>query len=379
MEQQNLFNILGVERQELVHSRFISWLLNSNSSHGLGTKPLENFLKLLYKAIDKKVNTPSKDIYQTLLKKLSNKSNKISNVEVTNETDKIDITIKFIINGDDKTPIKILIENKVGAKETKSQTKVYYDKNKGHNVIFVYLTPLHSVRLERLNEPECECKQYIQINYQQLLDEVIEPASKHEFLKCVSNKYNKNKIFINEYIMNLSTPPSKKSKNNENIFNDIMAISIEELRKLWKEVKQEKVDFAKKLYAFATVSPELQEHMTVIEQIINEITSDSKEDFIVVYNKHLYCEKSAKDTLLKVVAQIIKNNGIEKVRKTNLNKIILEQRPTNRKQKSYPSIPETGLYLDADNRNNIKEQYLNNVAKELNLDLQVIFGGEEIN
>lgn len=364
MEQQNFFNILGVERQELVHSKFISWLLNSNSSHGLGTKPLENFLNLLYKAIHKKVNTPNKDIYHTLLKKLSNKSNKISNVEVTNETDKIDITIKFIINGDDKTPIKILIENKVGARETQSQTKKYYDENNSRNVIFVYLTPLPSVQLEQLNEPECECKQYIQINYQQLLDDVIEPASKHELLKFA---HNKNKIFINEYIMNLSAIPQKEK------LDTIMAIPMEEQVKLWKDVKNNKENFAKKLLNFARLSPELQEYSTVIEKITDDILKKSEQRFLVLYNRCIYCEQSAKDTLYKVLMQIIADNGINKVieatRKSKTKSLLTVDKPV--KSRSYTQIEGTAFFLNTDNGNEQKIVFLNNLKDKLDLDLQV--------
>lgn len=369
MEQQNFFNILGIERQELVHSRFISWLLNSNSSHGLGTKPLENFLKLLQSAINEKVNSPNKDTYNELLNKIWPYKYKVENIEVYNEKDDIDITVQFELIECDKL-ITIYIENKVDAKEHDCQTNKYYNKHKGDNALFVYLTPLHPLKMRHLNKPECKCQQFIQINYQQLLDEVIEPAQKE-----LSNNKDKNRdrFFINEYIINLSNTPNKKNNNDTNISNNIMAIPMEEQLKLWKEVKQEKANFAKKLYTFASLSPELQEHMDAVETIMNAITSDCKGDFIVFYDKHIYCEKSAKDTLLKVVKQIIEKTELDSVIAAN-NKISnkSERLITSNSENRRSIEPlEGNFHLNTDNSNSLKIKFLNHLKKNLDLDLQV--------
>ena len=46
-DQTTLFNVIGSERSENRHSAFLCWLLNPNSSHGLGTEPLKLFLRLV--------------------------------------------------------------------------------------------------------------------------------------------------------------------------------------------------------------------------------------------------------------------------------------------------------------------------------------------
>ena len=46
-EQQTVYNMLGVERNENRHSKFIAWLLNPNESHSLKELPLRRFLSLV--------------------------------------------------------------------------------------------------------------------------------------------------------------------------------------------------------------------------------------------------------------------------------------------------------------------------------------------
>jgi hypothetical protein len=42
----------------------------------------------------------------------------------------------------------------------------------------VFLTPIAASQLLELHEPECACKQFLQINYQMLLEDVLEPCQK---------------------------------------------------------------------------------------------------------------------------------------------------------------------------------------------------------
>ena len=46
-DQKNIFEILGVPRNENVHSDFLAWLFNPNESHGYRTFPLQQFLRLI--------------------------------------------------------------------------------------------------------------------------------------------------------------------------------------------------------------------------------------------------------------------------------------------------------------------------------------------
>ena len=46
-DDTTIFNVMGVERSENRHSSFLRWLFSTNSSHGLGDKPLRLFLRLI--------------------------------------------------------------------------------------------------------------------------------------------------------------------------------------------------------------------------------------------------------------------------------------------------------------------------------------------
>ena len=40
------FEVLGIQRNETRHSRFVAWLLNPSEAHGLGTFGLKKFLEV---------------------------------------------------------------------------------------------------------------------------------------------------------------------------------------------------------------------------------------------------------------------------------------------------------------------------------------------
>ena len=46
-DKTTVFNVLGKERSETAHSSFLCWLLDANSSHGLGDEPIKKLLRLM--------------------------------------------------------------------------------------------------------------------------------------------------------------------------------------------------------------------------------------------------------------------------------------------------------------------------------------------
>ena len=44
----NIFDAVGMERQEVKHSAFIAWLLDPDKPHGLGNRFLDEFCKRLF-------------------------------------------------------------------------------------------------------------------------------------------------------------------------------------------------------------------------------------------------------------------------------------------------------------------------------------------
>ena len=78
----DLFNILGVERSELQHSRVLEWLLNPGGSHGLGNSFLRELLTCISSDSDKTGVSPAVVEGWDLL-----------DVETEREQDRIDILV----------------------------------------------------------------------------------------------------------------------------------------------------------------------------------------------------------------------------------------------------------------------------------------------
>ena len=113
------------------------------------------------------------------------------------------IELKLLISGKEQK-VKLIIENKVESKENNDQTNSYYNyfnsiKKEDEILIFVYLTPISTLDLIELTEAECNCKEFIQINYQSIVDYLIEPALNQ-------NISNRTKNILNEYLQSLSQP-----------------------------------------------------------------------------------------------------------------------------------------------------------------------------
>ena len=93
---------------------------------------------------------------------------------------------------------------------------------------------MSNVLFEQLKEPECDCKNYIQFNYQYIVDYIIEPVRKMRLPK-------EAEIFIDNYLRTLSYPSLQlETKENER-GEIIMAIGEQErklLRNFWDAHKE---------------------------------------------------------------------------------------------------------------------------------------------
>lgn len=125
----NVFEALGVRRQELRHSDFLSYLLDPSRPHGLGDEFLRDFL---ISALEEQLNP---DIFSGINIRLEN----LNEARVYREKYFIDIVIEL--------PGKwvVLIENKIGAGERKNQLddykKVAREKFSGLPMRMIFLTP----------------------------------------------------------------------------------------------------------------------------------------------------------------------------------------------------------------------------------------------
>ena len=125
----NPLKVMKVERMEIRHSAILGWLLNPHENHSIGDWFLKAFLSEALKASSASVS--SLDVY----------SSDLSGASVYIEHDNIDILIDV--------PSKkwvFIIENKVGAKQSRDQLKKYRLKmesryqNMGYTICGIFLT-----------------------------------------------------------------------------------------------------------------------------------------------------------------------------------------------------------------------------------------------
>ncbi len=127
----NIFEAVGMERQEIRHSRFLAFLLDPNESHGLG----DTFVKrLLQRAVmdSTNVSAPVTPIELSLWD--------LGQIEVRREWQHIDI---FLL--DEREKLAVIIENKIGTGEHSDQLNRYHatvkEKYPEHKPLALYLTP----------------------------------------------------------------------------------------------------------------------------------------------------------------------------------------------------------------------------------------------
>ena len=218
-EKKSLLDLFSVPRRELSHSAFLTELLKEDSFHKMGTLPLQLFLEaVLHRAIQQKTHLldyPQTEVmFPSLKSAILTRTLSLSDIDVDKEvffadkngnSGRVDILATCKVKslprdtGKDVEFINIIIENKIYAKEQDSQTDKYYQhfnaflkNNAGNKVdisgrkggprslfnLYVYLTPASQTDIDRLTEPESQCKECVQICYQDILDFVIDPLLK---------------------------------------------------------------------------------------------------------------------------------------------------------------------------------------------------------
>jgi hypothetical protein len=133
LNQFNIFEAVGMVRQEIHHSRFLAFLLNPNASHHLGDIFLKTFLKRLLLEADNATVSPIEIDVATL-----------TDTEVRREWKNIDI---LLVSPGSK--IVCAIENKVDSGEHSNQLQRYRQivqkEFADYRQIFVFLTPQGSL------------------------------------------------------------------------------------------------------------------------------------------------------------------------------------------------------------------------------------------
>ena len=242
--EPSFFEIISKERSETTYSSFLKWLFKECSTSVSEISPILLLLDILVKKGGKgfegkkdlqisvlsrtlQVNTIAAYIEQSVAK-LSKEASELENDALQKDKasfeqhckDKIDLFIRCQVEIDGvNKELQIIIENKIDSNEgvakqdsniplvysSASQTKRYYIGTKIKNStslyqLYVYLTP-DWTNSEGIDE------NFIHVNYQEILNSVIEP------LLSSSSLSDRNRFFLEEFKNQLLFPSLEDKKN----------------------------------------------------------------------------------------------------------------------------------------------------------------------
>ena len=258
INQNSILDIYGIARSETHHSKFLAWLFNPNESHNTGELALRKLLNIaVRRGIEQ--NNQSKNFQwfkKAVLTSASLSLTSASNVQVLTESyveaqgkkgakGRIDILIQNVELGTES--INIVIENKIYSNEHDEQTTTYFEginkKFPDKKNIFLYLTPKSNWEMPKVDGPSCTCKDFIEINYQDILTEVLTSILEEPISSAT-------RIAIEDYI-HCITSPSIHSKNYNTMAVD--KETNEMLKKFW-DANEDLIRAA--IYAFASSEDE---------------------------------------------------------------------------------------------------------------------------
>jgi len=307
---KSIFDIIGASRKELVHSSFVAWILNNNESHLLRDFPLKKFLELLVFHSKEKHLKKHKELYDSIIVSDFQLDNIFVDTErAIGDEGRLDIYVETTVSfkNNIKT-LRLIIENKVGSKEQNNQTTSYYEyyeriKKQEDINLYVFLTPLSSLELSDLQEPECSSKDYIQINYQSIVDFILEPALKREITQ-------KTKFIIKEYLQSLSQPTL--DQDNEDYKQGlIMALGTEErdlLTQFWN--KNQKLIFAA-LYAISSDPDQEKDTRDSIDTALSNLSgSKDRSLYSIIFDGNDNGERFRKSDIGYKTVKLLEKNGL---------------------------------------------------------------------
>ena len=216
--------IFGVCRSELAHSSFLAWLFNPTANE-FGPEPLQLLLQLCDEKSD------SCDHF-----KLTNIENSKIETEKYVKTSKSKGRVDIFVECDaicqgKKEHLMLIIENKVYSCEHSSQTEMYRDYFDKFDCkkIYIFLTPPY-------HKHGAECKEYIHLTYQDLLDRVFEPLLNKNVL------FSRSHLILDEYVKSLTVPMDQlvDCEGTKTLESTILAISMKEknlLTAFWAKYK----------------------------------------------------------------------------------------------------------------------------------------------
>ncbi|MCC6327415.1 MAG: PD-(D/E)XK nuclease family protein [Acidobacteria bacterium] len=302
--------ILGVSRREVSHSGFLAWLLNNTESHNLGEFPIKKFLDIVLKFSSNKLKDRHSELYNSFV----TEDYEIERVFVKPEfsiknVGRLDIFVDLTLSiANRQRNVKLVIENKVESKENNDQTSNYYNhfdstKVEGEIIIYIYLTPISTLELIELTEAECTCKEFIQINYQSIVDYLIEPALNQSVSSRTEN-------ILTEYLKSLSQP-SIDYEIDGHKQELIMALGNEERRLLssfWN--KNQKLILAS-LYAISSDPEQEKDTRDSIREALDNLSPDKdRSTFNIKYNGEIFSRNFKKSDIGLQTVNLLNAKGL---------------------------------------------------------------------
>lgn len=361
-QKATFMDVLGVSRQENPHSSFWGWLLSDSSNHEMGDFPLRKFIETVCFAYVKLYDSiPEKDVAWFKNKKnLFNKGNKkvLSHIKKKNYTIKMvniyremtlnkqrraDIVAEVILKIENKEyNLYILIENKVGSSEHDSQTPKYandmYNKyinedQQNKLFMFCYLSSKTNEELKEFQQDEngqlkklCESKEFVCINYQYLVDGVLEPSilqvkdanAKYllkDYLRCLGkaildiNPDNKNATNNGNYLVMAVSQKEKTLVNNLwKTHKDILTKKLEEIADPNGPKTRPEIEFYCSIVSTLLMSSLFKEENKASENLfisVKEAINDSNKKFIFSYKGEKYQSNQRGEHTLGFLAHLL--------------------------------------------------------------------------
>jgi len=322
-ELQSFYNrksnleILGIHRKEIIHSSFIAWLLDPAGSHGQGTYCLKKFFQLFVICLLESNQADPPGIPRVLLDELIVGSSVVESATVKTELvlgkkGRVDISIlcNLLQSNGSRKRLLILIENKVNTNEHDSQTLRYEEWLENccqeHDYsLLVYLTPIPTLKLRSYDEPDCACNDFRQINYQYLVDYMIEPI-----LALIQPGPDHH--FIMDYMRALTIPSDVI--DGDKIRGDlVMAISSKERKLLSSFWEEHRSIIMAALYAISSDSNQDEDVRRSAENLINSVSKKDYDRYSVSYEGETVARNIRKTRIGIEVARLLIEKGISQM------------------------------------------------------------------
>lgn len=259
--RQNLFDIIGKSRHEMVHSKMIAELLAGRYFDISKKATLMHFLDIVVMRAKEQGVSISRDFCNLVLTRslqvdsVAEKQTEysLSDYVKNNSIDKkerLDIYLRYnltnAIKKNGNKVIEIFIENKVLSKEHNQQTRKYYDTcvdGRKALQLFIYLSPISQRELsnyadipDNMKPTGSDCSGnpvYIHICYQDILDKVIVPLMEEKQMN------NRDAVILEEYASCLELPALPDDEKIGGKELSIMAVSDYEKQLLTEFINNE--------------------------------------------------------------------------------------------------------------------------------------------